>query len=235
IIVHRGRGHFLGVEAFHGVITRALYNHGTKFNSVTNVTEFLLKRFEGLDTDFFIDGDGNAEKYYTSGLRRDRTEALDDAESRVDEMEQLATQGRGIKKSSFQAAQKTLRSSIFPTIQFKRAIVQALQQAQKTVLRCSGEADLAIRARSLQPQSQELAYVVVGNDCDYAIHPGTSRLLRPWRGRYVDYNIDALLTKAGLMRVQYQALGVVSKTGYSWNLPGLGLGRNRAIIKACTS
>ncbi|KAF9978694.1 hypothetical protein BGZ73_001049 [Actinomortierella ambigua] len=72
---------------FVGASTLGVIKQSFKFNSVPFVTQFLLKRFEGLDTEFFIDGDGNAEKHYTSSLRRDKAAALDDAESRVVEME----------------------------------------------------------------------------------------------------------------------------------------------------
>ncbi|KAG0220786.1 hypothetical protein BGW41_007508, partial [Actinomortierella wolfii] len=64
-------------------------------------------------------------------------------------------------------------------MEFKRAVVQELQQAGYTVTLCHGEADLAIRTRSQELLSQGQEFVVVGNDCDYAIHPGIPTLLRP--------------------------------------------------------
>ncbi|KAF9914355.1 hypothetical protein FBU30_002620, partial [Linnemannia zychae] len=38
-----------------------------------------------------------------------------------------------------------------------------------------------------------------------------------------------------MSREQYQVLGIVSKNDYTFNLPGLGIARNTAIIKECTA
>jgi hypothetical protein len=150
-------------------------------------------------------------------------------------MEQQATNGIGIKKTAFQQTRKALISSISPTFQFKQAVVQALNQDNAAAFLCPGEADLAIRARSSALQAQGKAFVVVGNDCDYAIHPTTTTLLRPWGEKFREYDIDALLAKAELTRAQYQALGVISQTDYTWNLPGLGVTRNIRIIKSISN
>ncbi|KAG0263341.1 hypothetical protein DFQ27_001800 [Actinomortierella ambigua] len=57
-------------------------------------------------------------------------------------------------------------------------------------------------------------------------------LLRPWCSRYIEYDIPTRLDKTGLSRAQYQALGVVSHTDCSFNLPRLGIATNIKIIKA---
>ena len=164
--------------------------------------------------------------------RRNKQSVRDTAEAYIVEMEQRATNGLGIKKTAFQETQKALRSSIPLTYRFKEEVVQALVQDGGAAFLCDGEADLKIRARSSELRDQGQEFVVVGNDCDYAIHPTTTILLRPWGRRFLKYDVDTLLAKAGLSRAQYQALGVISRTDYSWNLPGLGIGNNTRIIKS---
>ncbi|KAF8923020.1 hypothetical protein BGZ47_005122, partial [Haplosporangium gracile] len=132
-------------EAFHTLLMRAFFNHSDMFKSALLVKNSLMKSFPGLDVEFFFDGDGNVEKYSTSMQRRNKTSALDTAEANIAEMEQQAINGRGIKKMAFKKAQKALRSSVSPTIQFKAAVVQALLQGGANAVLCPGEADLAIR------------------------------------------------------------------------------------------
>ena len=98
-----------------------------------------------------------------------------------------------------------------------------------------GEADLAIVRRAKELLDEGItAFVVVGNDCDYAIHPSIPTLLRPSGKKYIQYKIDDLLAASGWTRAQYTALGCVSSTDYSANLPGLAIGKNSDIIKSFT-
>jgi hypothetical protein len=98
-----------------------------------------------------------------------------------------------------------------------------------------GEADLAIVRRAKELLSEGTTdFVVVGNDCDYAIHPAIPTLLRPYGKKYIQYKIDELLAQSGWTRAQYTALGCVSSTDYSANLPGLAIGKNSGIIKSIT-
>ncbi|KAF9967519.1 hypothetical protein BGZ73_000517, partial [Actinomortierella ambigua] len=57
-------------------------------------------------------------------------------------------------------------------------------------------------------------------------------MLRPWGRKYVHYDIDKLVSDAGLSRSQFQVLLSVSNTDYSRNIPGLGIATNTRIIKA---
>ncbi|KAK3838059.1 MAG: hypothetical protein J3R72DRAFT_493171 [Linnemannia gamsii] len=109
----------------------------------------------------------------------------------------------------------------------------AMQRRDKTAPLDSVEALIVTMEQPEQLVSAGIQSVVLGNGCDCAIHPATATLLRPWGcKRFLEYDINALLGKAGLSRVQYQALGVVSHTDYSWNISGLGIGNNNRILKS---
>lgn len=224
------------VGAFHPLLLRASYNKSTTYDAVAFVKSTLLRKFEGLNVEFFIDGDGNTEKYNTSMHRRDRHTGLAAAEAQIEAMEQLASNGQGIKASDYKFVQKTLHGSIPVTFTFKNAIVQALRDQDAVVFFADGEADVRIRQRSVELLANQVPFVVVGNDCDYAIHPTIPTLLRPkGHSKFIEYNIHILLSAAGFSRAQFQALGVVSHTDYSWNLPGLGIGNNSRIIKSISN
>ncbi|KAG9321301.1 hypothetical protein KVV02_007874 [Mortierella alpina] len=193
------------VEAYHSLLIRACYNNSDKFDAVRFVKNVLLKKFAGIDVEFFFDGDGNAEKFRTGMQRRGTTSDLDAAEARIRTMEEQPSRGHGIKKADFKIVQKALT-------------------------------DLMIRRQGWHLLDNWIDFVVVGNDCDYAIHPTTSTLLQPsGKKKFIQYDISALLSKERLSRAQYQALGVVSKTGYSGNLPRLGIVRNTKIIKSISN
>ncbi|KAG0010846.1 hypothetical protein BGZ82_003246 [Podila clonocystis] len=151
----------IDMGAFHPLLVCASYNKSTPFDAVAFVKNTLLRKFEGLNVEFFFDGDGNAEKYNTSTCRRNRRTELAAAEAKIQVIEQLASRGQGIKESDYKLLQKTLCHS-----------------------------------------------------------------------KFVEYNIDILLSAAGFLHAQFQALGVVSHKDYSWNLPGLGIGNNSRIIKS---
>ncbi|KAG0007773.1 hypothetical protein BGZ81_004619, partial [Podila clonocystis] len=219
--------------AFHPLLVRASYNKSMPFDAVAFVKNTLLRKFEELDVEFFFDGDGNAEKYNTSMFRRNRQTELAAAEAKIQAVEDLASRGQGIKESDYKLLQKTLRGLAPVTFAFKGAIVQAMRAQGAVVFFTDGETDISIRQRSAELLASHVPFVVVGNDCDYAIHPTIPTLLRPkGRSKFIEYNIDILLSAAGFSRAQFQALGVVSHTDYSWNLPGLGIGNNSRIIKS---
>jgi hypothetical protein len=220
------------VGAFHPLLLRACYNNSTTYDAVAFVKSTLWRKFEGLNVEFFFDGDGNAEKHDTSMHRRDRRAGLAAAEAQIQAVEQLASNGQGIKKSDYKLVHKTLRGSIPVTFAFKSAVVRALRDQGAVVFFADGEADVKIRQRSAELLASQIPFVVVGNDCDYAIHPTIPTLLRPKGRKFIEYNINTLLSAAGFSRAQFQALGVVSHTDYSSNLPGLGVGSNSRIIKS---
>lgn len=223
------------VEAFHTLLVRASYNNSDTFDAVRFIKNTLQKKFAGLDVEYFFDGDGNSEKFRTSMERRTESK-LEGAEVLIRKMEERAATGNGIKKREYKTVQKILRSSTVLTYDFKAAIVNALRSDGEVVCFEGGEADLAIRRRSWELLDNWVEFVVVGNDCDYAVHPTTTILLRPWgKNKFIEYNINTLLSNAGLSRAQYQALGVISCTDYSRNLPGLGIISNRRIIKAVSN
>lgn len=109
---------------------------------------------------------------------------------------------------------------------------QERRRLSGTVNLVEGEADLAIVHRAKELVIKNIEFVVVGNDCDYAIHPSIPILLRPSGKKYIQYKVDELLAKSGWTRAQYTALGCVSNTDYSSNLPNLGITRNSRIIKS---
>ncbi|GJJ79176.1 hypothetical protein EMPS_11535 [Entomortierella parvispora] len=106
--------------------------------------------------------------------------------------------------------------------------------AQKYVKLVDGEADLAIVRRAKELVIAKTKFVVVGNDCDYAIHPSIPILLRPSGKKYIQYNVDELLAKSERTRAQFTVLGCVSKTDYNANLAGFGIVTNSRIIKSCS-
>ncbi|KAF9935158.1 hypothetical protein BGZ67_003550 [Mortierella alpina] len=170
----RNKKILVDVEAYHSLLIRA-----DKFDAVRFVKNVLFQKFAGLDVEYFFDGDGNAEKFRTSMQRRGTTSDLDAAESRIRTMEELASRGHGIKKTDYKIVQKALRSSTAVTYDFKTAVVQAMRAEGAIVYFDAGEADLTIRRRGWQLLDNWIDFVVVGNDCDYALHPTTSTLLRP--------------------------------------------------------
>ncbi|KAF9987891.1 hypothetical protein BGZ75_010299 [Mortierella antarctica] len=168
-----------GLMALMGKCKTLPKNNSDKFDAVRFVKNVLFQKFAGLDVEYFFDGDGNAEKFRTSMQRRGTTSDLDAAESRIRTMEELASRGHGIKKTDYKIVQKALRSSTAVTYDFKTAVVQAMRAEGAIVYFDAGEADLTIRRRGWQLLDNWIDFVVVGNDCDYALHPTTSTLLRP--------------------------------------------------------
>lgn len=165
--------------------------------------------------------------------RRDRHMQLDAAEAEVQVIERLARNGNGIKASDYKLLQKTLRGLVPVTFEFKSAIIQELRAHGAVISFADGEADIRIRQRSAELLANQIPFVVMGNDCNYAIHLTIPTLLRPkGRSKFIEYDINILLSAAGFSHAQFQALGVVSHTDYSWNLPGLRIGKNSRIIKA---
>jgi hypothetical protein len=114
------------VGAFHPLLLHASYNKSTTYDTVAFVKSTLLRKFEGLNVEFFIDGDGNTKKYNTLMHCCDRHTGLAAAEAQIEAMEQLASNGQGIKASDYKFVQKTLHGLILVTFTFKNAIVQAL-------------------------------------------------------------------------------------------------------------
>ncbi|CAO3563939.1 unnamed protein product [Mortierella alpina] len=168
--------------------------------------------------------------------RRNRNTALDAAEDRIEVMENRAAEGFGIRKVDYKFVQDTLKKSTPVTLDFKLELFYVLRARGATVVLDQGEADIAIRHRAEQLLGEGIEFVVVGNDCDYAIHPTITTLLRPWgRDKFLEYDIPTCLKEASLSRAQYQALGAVSHTDYSWNLPRLGIGNNSRIIRSISS
>ncbi|KAF9150577.1 hypothetical protein DFQ26_001522, partial [Actinomortierella ambigua] len=170
--------------------------------------------------------------------RLDRDSAFDEVEVVLNAMETEAEKGRGIKSTAYKTVQRILRASVPFADNVKSDLVTAMEkknspeEADTIIHHVKGEADLAIRNRARELAASTRLVVVVGNDCDYCIAPEVKWLLRPWGSRYIQYDIPACLDKAGLSRAQYQALGVVSHTDYSFNLPHLGIATNIKIIKA---
>ncbi|KAF9553912.1 hypothetical protein EC968_010023, partial [Mortierella alpina] len=144
----------------------------------------------------------------TFDARRNRNTQLDAAEERIALMEDRASDGLGIRKADFKFVQDTLKKSTPVTLEFKRELFDALRARGATVVFNEGEADVSIRHRAQQLLGEGTDFVVVGNDCDYAIHPTTTTLLRPWgRDKFLEYDISVRLKKASFSRSQYQALG----------------------------
>ncbi|KAG0234210.1 hypothetical protein BGX31_004632 [Mortierella sp. GBA43] len=52
---------------------------------------------------------------------------------------------------------------------------------------------------------------------------------------FLEYQVNDLLTMSGLSRAQFTALGSVSNTDYTSNLPGLGISKNTRIIKSISN
>ena len=224
------------VEAYHQLLVRACFNASPTFDAVKFVTNSLLQKFAGTDVEYFLDGYGNQEKHLTSMQRRNRNTQLDAVEERIALMEDRASEGLGIRKADFKFVQNTLKKSTPVTLEFKRDLFDALRARGAIVVFDDGEADISIRHRAQQLLGEGIDFVVVGNDCDYAIHPTTTILLRPWgRDKFLEYDISVRLKEASFSRSQYQALGVISHTDYTWNLPRLGIGNNSRIIKSISS
>ncbi|CAO3574002.1 unnamed protein product [Mortierella alpina] len=218
------------------LLVRACFSASPTFDAVKFVTNSLLSKFTGTDVEFFLDGYGNQEKHHTSMQRRNRNTALDAAEDRMEVMEDGAAEGLGIRKVDYKFVRDTLKKSTPVTLDFKLELFYALRARGATVVLDQGEADIAIRHRAEQLLGEGIEFVVVGNDCDYSIHPTITTLLRPWgRDKFLEYDIPTCLKEASLSRPQYQALGAVSHTDYSWNLPGLGIGNNSRIIRSVSS
>ncbi|KAF9149115.1 hypothetical protein DFQ26_002096, partial [Actinomortierella ambigua] len=130
-------------------------------------------------------------------------------------MESRAEIGHGIKRAAYRKALSAIRQSTPLTNPLKEEIIHQLRQTGAIAYLCNGEADIGIRRRA-----QELAFtsgmqfIVIANDVDYCAEPFIQTMLRPWGSRYVEYDINALLSKAGLTRRQFQLLLVVSNTDY---------------------
>ncbi|KAF9920803.1 hypothetical protein FBU30_009267 [Linnemannia zychae] len=220
------------VEAFHSELVEACARESEKFDSAKYFANMLLKRFAGFKGEYFVDGDGNQEKLATCMRCRDKASVLKDVEARIHDVEGRAKRKQDIKKMEYKYIHTKLRYSIVITLDFKAKVVEMLENEMAKVFFARGEADLAIRRRADDLSRRDVKFAVVGNDCDYAIHPSITTLLRPiGRDAYLQCDINARLEAAGLSRAQYQALGVVSQKDYSWNLPGLGIATNRSIIK----
>ncbi|KAG0247261.1 hypothetical protein DFQ27_002319, partial [Actinomortierella ambigua] len=169
--------------------------------------------------------------------RLDRTLAINEATVTINTMETQARQGQGIKNAAYKTVQRNLRASVPFAESVKKELVAAMEKdkADEETIKIhlvQGEADLAIRSRARELATSTKLVVVVANDADYCLGPEIKWLLRPWGSRYIQYDIPTCLDKVALSRAQYQALGVVSHTDYSFNLPRLGIATNIKIIKA---
>ncbi|KAI8359398.1 hypothetical protein B0O80DRAFT_423344 [Mortierella sp. GBAus27b] len=222
------------VGAYHLELRAAAYHESDSYNSAEYIKNRLQSKFKGHDVEYFFDSDGNMEKYQTSMKRRQRSLDLDKAETMVKEMEALAQEGR-CTKSVYQECTRIFESATPVSFDLKLAIADALRAQGETVHFGAGEADLAVRRRADHLQTQEIEFAVVGNDGDYVIHPSIPTLLRPWGKKFLEYQVNDLLTMSGLSRAQFTALGSVSNTDYTSNLPGLGISKNTRIIKSISN
>jgi len=200
--------------------------------SMVDICSMLLRRFDDHPAvEFYLDGHGNQQKLATSLERRDKSALLREAEIIIGVMDGLARQGRRIKRSLYKRFHKILRSVIVIGGFEKTALVTLLVLMDKNVTVAPGEADLAIRQRADELVKENKQFVVVGNDCDYCIHPSIPVLLRPRGEKYVRYDIDKCLEASGMTRAQYTALGITGNSDYSLNPPGIGIATSTKIIK----
>ncbi|KAF9079164.1 hypothetical protein BGX23_004873, partial [Mortierella sp. AD031] len=95
------------------------------------------------------------------------------------------------------------------------------------VVVCPSEADIAIAA-DCQPKD-----IVVSGDSDMLIYDTVETVWRPLsRGRFLVYELAAVMDHLSISRAKLTTLGIVSKNDYSSNLTRLGISTNYKIVKS---
>ncbi|KAF9944380.1 hypothetical protein BGZ72_002451, partial [Mortierella alpina] len=99
-----------------------------------------------------------------------------------------------------------------------------MRQEGWTVVESPFEADVAI-ASDCTPSD-----IVVSIDSDYFAYRSVTTILRPFRGKFLKYDVSQVAAHLGLSRDQLTALCIVSKNDYTCNITKLGPETNLKLI-----
>ncbi|KAG0245514.1 hypothetical protein BG011_002768, partial [Mortierella polycephala] len=142
-------------------------------------------------------------------------------------MEARVGSQRKVRKRDFNKLFKNIRAAFYWSQESRNSLAHHLTNNGWNVVVCPSEADIAI-ADDCQPKD-----IVVSGDSDMLIYDTVETVWRPLsRGRFLVYELAAVMDHLSISRAQLTTLGIVSKNDYSSNLTRLGISANYKIVKS---
>lgn len=174
----------------------------------------------------YIDGEQTEEKKSTQDERAEkRTTAAQQAQKVLQTLEDRLDGDRKLHKHHFSDATKIINRSFYWSLESRQDFAAYLSNNGWTVRLCPFEADVAIAAEC-QPDD-----FVVSGDSDMIAYGSIQTIIRPFRGKFLRYDLGVVLKHLGMSREQLTALAIVSRNDYNRNISSLGPKSNYDIIK----
>lgn len=176
----------------------------------------------------YIDGPSPDEKHATLKAREaKRALALQRAQACIGDMEARVGSHQTVRKRDFNKLFKNTRAVFYWSQESRSSLAHHLSSNGWNVVVCPSEADIAIAA-DCQPKD-----IVVSGDSDMLIYDTVETVWRPLsRGRFLVYELAAVMDHLSISRAKLTTLGIVSKNDYSSNLTRLGISTNYKIVKS---